>query len=385
MSTTLPEDSPLLQIARVAHQGDAKTLRQLLADGADPNGYWTAEMALARHDEMNSEIGNLDIPFADDFSEELDAIDREERERVARAPASFDLPLFEAAESGSLECIEALLEAGANLRALDNSERTAMFYARDAETIRFLLDRGLDLSAQDQFGWTPLTDAVHDGIESLPRIRALIEAGADVNATHDRGFTVFMSAAGSMERHVAILRTLVDAGADPHAVSELGFNALHAAVDVSGEANEISSIDAVLHYLNELQLEIEAKNSRGQTPLALAVMEGTADEVAKLLELGADPNVSARGFVCGDDDEDVACDTVETPLLMLAITNGVDSAKKVESLLMAGAKTDVRDADGHSPLEIAEQTLQELSEDEPDEFTEEWIEDAKRCIELLSL
>jgi hypothetical protein len=59
-----------------------------------------------------------------------------------------------------------------------------------------------------------------------------------VNATHDRGYTVFMSAVASMERQRVIFERLVAAGADPHAVSELGFTAFHAAVDVSGEANE---------------------------------------------------------------------------------------------------------------------------------------------------
>jgi ankyrin repeat protein len=246
--------------------------------------------------------------------------------------------------------------------------------------VRLLFEKGLGLEDRDEYGWTPLTAAVGDDLEALPRVRALIACGADPNAAHDRGYTVFMNAASSMERHPDVLQALIDAGADPRAVSELGYNAFHAAVDVNGEANAEESVRSTLAFLKGAGVDIEGRNKGGHTPLARAILEGTGIEVRVLAELGADPDATAPVRMCGGE----ACTAIELPLIFHAIEAGVGRVEKVEALLRAGASLDVADAEGRSPLEHARAHRMEVETWEDHEYKKGWLEDLDRCVEILA-
>lgn len=171
------------------------------------------------------------------------------------------VPLFAAAAS-SVAVLAQLVEGGAHLRLRDERNNTALYFARDAETARWLVAAGLDLEQRTTGDRTPLMVAVDEG--DVTRARALLLAGANPNATHDRGYTVLMLAASSMNRSVEMLKVLVEHGADPRAVSELGWNALHAALDVNGaEANRPEVVKGIFTYLHELGLNRNRRNPRG--------------------------------------------------------------------------------------------------------------------------
>lgn len=270
----------------------------LLGLGSPARGHWdeneARERARARLEMQREQRDSQPDMWADlppemrtELSESMRAWEEEFFGKQNAAPWSFEIPLFAAAKSGNVDCVDLLLTYGADVKQRDSSHCTAMYHANSLPVVRRLQRAGLPLEDRDDFGWSPLAAAVCDGIHSIDRILALLAAGADVNATHDRGYTVFMSAASASERDVAVLKALVAHGADPRAVTELGYNAFHAAIDVNGVANAESSVRSILSYLKELGVNLHHRNAVGQTPLARAMQEGTEIEVQVLKELGA--------------------------------------------------------------------------------------------------
>jgi ankyrin repeat protein len=367
----LSDDSTVMQrlLADTAGEGDADLLQVLLAHGLSPNAVWDPEGARQEQTALRGSLHDLDrdeeffagIPeeFRAQMEESMRTFEDEMEEQSASAPYSFQIPLFQAVESGSEACVRLLLDAGADISVRDNSQRTAMYYAGNDAVIKLLQGAGLPVEDSDTYGWSPLIDAVSDGEEALPRIRGLIAAGADVRGTHDRGYTVFMSAVGS-GRDPAVLRLLIESGANPHAVTELGYNAFHAAIDVNGEANAEESVRDTLGYLRELGVDIEHRNGAGQTPLARAIESGTAVEVQVLCELGADVEAVVPLRVCGAE----TCEDNELPLLFHTVLgSGVDADEKAESLLKAGANPQVTNVDGSTPLAL---WVAQFCDDAPD-------------------
>lgn len=52
---------------------------------------------------------------------------------------------------------------------------------------RLLIEKGADVNASDDHGWTPLLRALKNGFEAIAR--HLIDNGADVNASNRYGWT----------------------------------------------------------------------------------------------------------------------------------------------------------------------------------------------------
>jgi ankyrin repeat protein len=86
------------------------------------------------------------------------------------------VPLFAAAASG-VAVLAQLVEGGAHLRLRDARNNTALYFARDAETARWLVAAGLDLEQRITGDRTPLMVAVDEG--DVARAKALLLAGAN--------------------------------------------------------------------------------------------------------------------------------------------------------------------------------------------------------------
>ena len=72
-------------------------------------------------------------------------------------------PLLVAAGAGQIDAMKALIEKGADLKAIDNMEGNALHQAtvwRRPEIIPFLLDKGFDINSKAIYGATPLHWAV---------------------------------------------------------------------------------------------------------------------------------------------------------------------------------------------------------------------------------
>ena len=91
--------------------------------------------------------------------------------------------LYYAAERGNTVTLKLLLEAGADVKAVDtNRKRYSLVVAASKghdECVKILLQAGANVNARDDYHGTALTCAVSRGHEKC--LKLLVEAGADVN------------------------------------------------------------------------------------------------------------------------------------------------------------------------------------------------------------
>lgn len=364
--------------------GDARRLEVLLRHGLDARGYWDAGRARERHlrgvEQMRMCAAKMPDLFASvpgsiwaNLEESRKQMEQDSLKQACSGPSGWEIPLFRAAESGNIECVKALVEAGADVRVRDNSARTAMYEANSREMVALLHEAGVPLEDADKYGWSPLVAAVIYGREAIRRIRALIDVGADVNATREGGYSVFMSAVGA-GRSLEVIQMLIEAGANPHAETEHGSNAFHAAIDVNGEANDERSVRETFTYLKAIGVDIEKRTQSGITPLGSAVLHRRGIETHVLCDLGANPNSTCPEHRCGDD----GCAAVELPLLFhVARGSGLAVDEKAEALLKAGADVLATDRDGHTPLVHAVAALCREGADYERKFREFFVEVCK--------
>ncbi len=84
--------------------------------------------------------------------------------------------------------------------------------AGDIARVRALLDAGADIDALDKHGQTALMNAAHRGDAAL--VQALVDHGANLNHTAKYRLTALMLAV--IADHTEVVRILVAAGADRH-------------------------------------------------------------------------------------------------------------------------------------------------------------------------
>ncbi|MGE0811935.1 MAG: ankyrin repeat domain-containing protein [Vicinamibacterales bacterium] len=160
----------------------------------------------------------------------------------------------DAAMSGDLATVRALLKAGADVNAAQGDGVTGLHWAArqaNEELAKTLVVAGANVRATTRFGAiTPLHLAAERGSGAV--VQLLVKAGADVDARTSTGATALMFAAGSGD--TAAVTALIDGGAD-----------------------------------------VNAKESeREQTPLIYAAAADRLDVVKLLIAKGADKNAATK-------------------------------------------------------------------------------------------
>ncbi|XP_049945370.1 receptor-interacting serine/threonine-protein kinase 4-like isoform X2 [Schistocerca serialis cubense] len=148
--------------------------------------------------------------------------------------------LIQAAILGSMEELQALLAAGANVGARDMNEWTPLHWAAGRgyeEMVRRLLVAGADVRARDKFQQTPLHLAAWGGRPAV--VRLLSASSADPNARDVDGWTPLHSAAFNDETEAAT--ALLEAGADRGAIDNNGRTPL----DIARQYNQQQVIDVL--------------------------------------------------------------------------------------------------------------------------------------------
>ena len=246
--------------------------------------------------------------------------------------------LHYAAAVGSLEVVEALLTAGADVAArVDNGVtplHAAAGFNGNSAFVEALLAAGADVGALYGWGETPPHAAAKSN-ENPAVVELFLAAGADVAAriaTFANGHTPLHLAA-AFDENPAVVEALIAAGADVGALYQhLGETPLHAAA----ESNENP---AVAEALLAAGADVGARNPLGVTPLHWAAAFNTRAVIEALLAAGAD--LAARK---DDDDRD-------TPLHVAARLNR--NIAVVAALLDAGANLEARNVRGQMPLHRA--------------------------------
>ena len=241
-------------------------------------------------------------------------------------------PLLYAARDGNVSAARRLIDSGADLEIGDaNSIRPLLMSLlnNNLDVARLLLSKGANVNADDFWGRTPLWAAVEyrnldmnnndqdsptdNGVDRAPvlvMIEELIDAGANVNARTRElapvrrwlyslnevswvdftGQTPFLRAALSAD--TATMRLLVEHGADPNLPTLAGTTPLMAAAGVNWVVAQTytesvqARLDAVKLCL-ELGADVNATNSMGLTALLGAVNRGSNDIIELLVQRGA--------------------------------------------------------------------------------------------------
>jgi ankyrin repeat protein len=276
-------------------------------------------------------------------------------------------PLMMAARKGDANLAELLLDHGATVQGRSSDGTRVMEYAVEGGSpavIALLARHHADVNAMNDNGWTPLMEAASLG--KAAAVQALIAAGADVNATNQDGWTALDAASSGQSPdgdYPAVVRLLLAAGARMDVRSE----SEDTAISLAAEAGRADLLDLfakagatldrrdgarvmqkaisnkkyeVIEELPKLGVDINKSVYHGDTPLMYAVsITNDPQAVKALIAAGADVNAPLLE----------PFDKV-TPLLVAA---RYKSADVVRELIAAGAKVDVRDTNGKTPVDLA--------------------------------
>ena len=220
---------------------------------------------------------------------------------------SGNTPLHMASRYGHLESIRALLEAGANINLVNNSdewgviwhggENTALHVAAihgQTNAIKMFLEAGADINEKNEYCYSPLDIAIKYG--NLEAVKFLISKGAKINKDdYDPSHISNEKNDGETTLHLAlyhnqieIFKTLLEAGADINATCEHGNSVLHYAV-YNGDLEAIRTLVERGADINKVNISEDNFIPIG-TPLDLAIYFNNTEVIDLLRSVGAKTN-----------------------------------------------------------------------------------------------
>jgi ankyrin repeat protein len=256
-------------------------LRKWIDAGADMPGRAAEAAAAERPTEPRVQI------FFDAIAaHDLAAVRRmlaKDKSLARSADSAGSTALMQSAYAGTLEIMEALIEAGADVKAVNRRRATALHWAiSDFMKAKLLLLHGADVDARTVDGRTALHAATMQP-SGARVVQLLLEVGADVDARTMTGNTpLFGAAAAGLDNTLLLL----DHGADPNIPSQNGTTPLM-----------VARTTDVVWLLVAKGARINARSKRGETALAAAAGRGDDESVKLLLSKGADVNAADyRGY-----------------------------------------------------------------------------------------
>lgn len=307
-------------------------------------------------------------------AQELTAIELEKiRQLIAsKNKNEINKALIIESQYGRIKAVSQLLEAGADVNAIDNEGETALIKAAEngrAKIVKLLLTAGANVNIVNCNGETALikadmigcnfssdippigkgllvTGKFVLGAKSVDIVKQLLQVGADVNKVSKDGRTALLTAILSCNDDV--VKLLINAGANVNASDHFtGKTALIQAVITSRRA-----VKKIVPQLIKAGADINARDKEGNTALISTVRNGYFSRrqlvkgdhntpvnniaISQLIKAGADINIA-------DKDGNTA--------LIWAIKckhNG-----DVKQLLKAGAAIDVKNNEGETALTLA--------------------------------
>jgi len=208
-------------------------------------------------------------------------------------------------ESGNLELIEYLLQAGADPNLMstpDFSKSTSLHHATQESLnplLHLLVRYGANVNTQDDQGWTPLMIAADRG--NAEAVTTLLTAKADPNLTNKQGATALMIAEAHGNTETAKL--LADAGA--------------------ARTKNLPKSPGLFHNYDGLMQNVTVD----WTPLEKAAMLGHTAQVNALLAKGTDIGMAFDRAIYGHNFETIrAFFTAKQPLTADQIDKALHAA-----------------------------------------------------------
>jgi ankyrin repeat protein len=249
-----------------------------------------------------------------------------------------DVPIVLAAKSGVVECVQLLLDAGADPNSYDRLGNTALRVATTPTVVKLLISVGADVHANKTRYGDDIFAECHPDRQIL---EMLLAAGVDIEARNKYGWTRLYSAAfhGDLFR----VEFLLAHGAKIHSCDEKDHldTPLHALCF-------LSSCVPIIDRLLDAGMNIDCQNSKGNTPLLTAASQsygcGSSD--------GAVP-VLVSAFIARRANLNLSNHAGETPLI--ATVKGIHfSPPEFECfklLVTAGANLHHQDLDGKTAID----------------------------------
>lgn len=365
--------------------GSAPMIEKLLKAGADPNSSTsegeTALMTVARTG--NVEAAKVLLAHGAD-------VNSKEQWRQ-------QTPLMWAAAECHPEVAQELIAHGADV---------------NAEQVQWQWERQVTKEPREKWmplgGFTALHFAARQGC--LASTELLVKAGAGINAKNPNGFSPILLAI--INAHYDVAAYLADQGADVNITDEVGRTPLYAAVDMhtlpdsnlpwpTELNNKLTSLDLIqvllAHganvnaqllkqqpYRSKVDRGADTMLTTGSTPLLRAAKAGDVEVIKALLAKGADPKLATKFGMTpimaaaglGSKEEDTTgrhktqAEAVESIQLFLNAGEDVNSVDRqgdtalhgaaqkgydqvVQFLADHGAKLDIKDKRGRTPLDAA--------------------------------
>jgi ankyrin repeat protein len=156
------------------------------------------------------------------------------------------IPLFMGNKNGL--SIKYLIDAGTKFTVKELDKSKLLHNQSEAETVKCLIDAGIDINLKDSYNCSPL----HYYKEALA-VKYLIDAGADIHSLSNTGHTPLFEQTDAQS-----IKYLLDAGADQdvNILSYSGYNALYCQTD-----------GLAVKYLIDAGIDVFTKYKNGLTAL----------------------------------------------------------------------------------------------------------------------
>ncbi|MCB1175061.1 MAG: ankyrin repeat domain-containing protein [Leptospiraceae bacterium] len=323
------DDNGKTALLYAAIEGNTEAATILLQAGADPN---VAD---------KSRFTALHYAARNDFPKVVSLLLLHKANIKLKANVSGDTgtdwtALILAARNKNSECLQLLLNAGAEVNAASSSGWTALHFAAredDLESAKRLIANGARLNDAEEDGFTPLLIASHNGLEAMSSL--LIDKGASVTQASMGGVTPLHNTAKKNTLHIA--ERLIQKGANVNAQTKSEQNTpLHYAA-------KYNSFEVAALLVKKSRVNVQ--NAAGHTPLLLAAANN-ADRVVLLL---ADNHVDVNAVhrIKSKKNNDFS---EFTPLQAAAANCSTNS---VRALLSKGAEKNFQTSDGLTAFKIA--------------------------------
>jgi uncharacterized protein len=271
-----------------------------------------------------------------------------------------------------VEVLQCLQAAGIDLHAGEPQYQDTLLHwavtLDDDRPLAWLIEMGLDVNAQNQFGRTPLNFAIsgtpQNSGRALKYAGMLLTAGALANlADKDGDAPLHLAARSGMPE---VVEMLLASGADPNAKQSDGSTALHVVAFLSDDDVREEHL-VVIDRLLDAGADIEAVDEGGWAALAATGVRANLTVFEHLLKRGADAkagNGNALRHMMGDDN-DLLLDRLLRQGVAYDIPHGEEALRPlglaayngylygVKTLLDHGADIEAQTVDGETALLVA--------------------------------